>query len=95
MKNNPEKNIEFQFEDRDHYQALAQKVKVEVFKDLDKYTKASKEMIAFQEANPEVTNFELWHNLIGSTPPENLVFDSADRKVSKFVDDLAKKYITE
>ena len=95
MKNNKEKNIESQFEDRDHYKALAQKVKEQVFRDLNKYTKASKEMIDFQMANFDVGNFELWHILIGSTPPENLVLDSPDRKVSKFIDSLAEKYITE
>ena len=93
MKNNPEKNIESQFEDRDHYQALALNVKAEVFRDLDKYTKASREMIDFQTANLEVINFELWHTLIGSTPPDGLVFDSPDRKVSKFVDELADEYL--
>lgn len=93
MKNNPEKNIESKFEDRDHYKALALKVKVEVFKDLDKYAKVCQEMVAFQGANPEVINFELWHDLIGSTPARPLVFDTPDRKVSKFVDELAGQYI--
>ncbi len=90
---NPEKNIESEFENRDHYQSLAQKVKAEVFGDLEKYTKASEEMINFQKADPEIINFELWHTLIGSTPPEGLAFDSSDRKVSKFVDELAVKYL--
>ncbi len=95
MKNNQEKNIEFLFENRGHYKALARKVQEEIFRDLDKYAIASKEMIDFQTANLEVTNFELWHDLIGSTPKRLLVFDSPDRKVSKFVDSLAEKYITE
>ncbi|TSC89303.1 MAG: hypothetical protein G01um10143_684 [Parcubacteria group bacterium Gr01-1014_3] len=90
---NPEKNIESEFEDRGHYESLAQKVKHEIFNDLDKYEKASEEMINFQKTNPEIRDFELWHTLIGSTPPEALVFDAPDRKISKFVDELAGKYL--
>ncbi len=90
-KNSPAES--WVFEDSDHYKALAQKVKEEIFQDLDKYTRASEEMVSFQKTNPDVVNFELWHTLIGSTPPEALVFDAPDRKVSKFVDELAEKYL--
>ncbi len=81
------------FEDRDQYKALIQKFKEQVFSDLDKAEKAIQEMVNFQKANPEIINFELWQDLIGSTPPEGLVFDSSERKVRDFVDGLVEKYI--
>ncbi len=93
MENNQEKNIESQFEDRERYKALAKKFLELIVLDLDKADKAFNELADFQKENPEVKNFELWHTLIGSTPPDGLVFDSDDRKISKFVDELAEKYL--